>query len=95
MSAKYLACVAVEDGMSLRKAAKEYGVSPSTLYFQRILQKRNSSPLDLTQTESNIASVIDAVESNRLTVFGAAKLNIRINPCNILCTSFLVEFGLR
>ena len=64
MSAKDLAAAAVEKGKSIRKAAKEYGVSPSTLYSHLIMLRRPFSA---------ISSAMESVRSKGLTMLGAAK----------------------
>ena len=72
MSAKDLATTAVENGMSIRRAAKEYGIHFSTLQYHLDLQKRVSST-DSKQKESLIATAIESVDSKRLSIFGAAR----------------------
>ena len=72
MSAKDLATTAVENGMSIRRAAKEYGIHFSTLQYHLDLQKRVSST-DAKQRESVIATAIESVDSKRLSIFGAAR----------------------
>ena len=70
MSAKDLATTAVENGMSIRRAAKEYGIHFSTLQYHLDLQKRVSST-SAKQRESVIATAIESVDSKRLSVSGA------------------------
>ena len=60
MSAKDLTTTAVENGMSIRRAAKEYGIHFSTLQYHLDLQKRVSST-DAKQRESVIATAIESV----------------------------------
>ena len=72
MSAKDLVTTAVENGMSIRRAAKEYGIHFSTLQYHLDLQKRVSST-DAKQRESVIATAIESVDSKRLSIFGAAR----------------------
>ena len=72
MSAKDLATTAVENGMLIRRAAKEYGIHFSTLQYHLDLQKRVSST-DAKQRESMIATAIESVDSKRLSIFGAAR----------------------
>ena len=61
MSGKDLAITAVENGMSIRRAAKEYGFHFSTLQYHLDLQKRVSST-DAKQRESVIATAIESVD---------------------------------
>ena len=61
MSAKDLATTAVENGMSILRAAKEYGIHFSTLQYHLNLQKRVSST-DVKQRESVIATAIESVD---------------------------------
>ena len=66
MSAKDLATAAVENGMSVPRAVKEYGIHFSTLQYHLDLQKRVSST-DAKQR----ATAIESVDSKRLSVSGA------------------------
>ena len=61
MGAKDLATTAVEDGMSIHWAAKEYGIHFSTLQYHLDLQKRVCST-DAKQKESVIATAIESVD---------------------------------
>ena len=70
MSAKDFATTAVKNGMSIRRAGKEYGINFSTLQYHLHLQKHVSSP-DAKQRECVIATAIESVDSKRLSVFGA------------------------
>ena len=70
MSAKDLTTTAVENGMLIRRAAKEYGIHFSTLQYHLELQKR-VSPTDAKLSECVIATAIESVDSKRLSVFGA------------------------
>ena len=83
MSAKGLATTAVENGMLIRRAAKEYGIHFSTLQYHLDLQKRVSST-DAKQRECVIATAIESVDSKRLSVFGA----------DLVQFIFLVDFSL-
>ena len=82
ISAKDLATIAVENGMSIRPAVKEYGIHFSTLQYHLNLQKRVSST-DAKLRECVIATAIESVDSKRLSVFGAN-----------LVVYFLVDFSL-
>ena len=61
MSAKDLATTVVENGMSIRRAAKKYGIHFSTFQYHLDLQKRVSST-DAKQRESMIAAAIELVD---------------------------------
>ena len=61
MSAKDLATTAVENGMSIRRPVKEYGIHVSTLQYPMDLQNRVSST-DAKQRESVIATAIESVD---------------------------------
>ena len=67
-----LAAAAVENGKSIRKAAKEFGISPSTLYSHLVLLKRPISA-NVKEKESLIASAMESIHSKRLTMLGAVK----------------------
>ena len=60
MSAMDLAVAAVENGKSIRKAAKEFASSPSTLYSHLVLLKRPVSA-DVKEKESLIASAMESI----------------------------------
>ena len=68
MNAKDLAVAAVEKGMSMRRAAKEYGLVLSTLQNHFLVQNR-SAEMDPKKQESLLVEAIDSVKSKRMTIF--------------------------
>ena len=68
MSAKDLAAPAVENGMSIRRTAKENGIHFSAVQYHLDLQKRVSST-DAKQRESVIATAIESVDSKAIVNF--------------------------
>ena len=72
MNAKDLAAAAVEKGKSIRKAAREFGISHATLQSHLTLLKRPCL-LDVVQRESLISAAMESVRAKRLAILGAAK----------------------
>ena len=72
MSAKDLAAKAVSDGMSVRLAAKTYGIGFSKLQNHILIQDRPVS-IDPKHQEALISAAVESVESKRLSIFAAAK----------------------
>ena len=68
MNAKDLAVAAVEKGMSMHRAAKEYGLVFSTLQNHFLVQNRPAE-MDPKKQESLLVEAIDSVKSKRMTIF--------------------------
>ena len=73
MAAKHLVSDAVKNGMSIRKAAKTFGIPPSTLCDQLAIINRIQN-CTKEQTEGLITSAINAVAAGRLSASRAARV---------------------
>ena len=72
MNAKDLAAAAVEKGKSIRKAAREFGISHATLQSHLTLLKRPCL-LDVVQRESLISAAMESVRAKRLAILGCSR----------------------
>ena len=73
MAAKHLASDAVKKGKSIRKAAKTFGIPPSTLCDHLAIINRIQN-CTKEQTEGLITSAVNAVAAGRLSASRAARV---------------------
>lgn len=75
MSARDLAALEVENGASIRQAAKNHGLKFHQLYHHIALIRRHSSLAAVsTPKETLISAAMEAVKTKRLTKHGAARM---------------------